>query len=110
MSKAAAMNIRVEPELRDQFIKAAAARHRPAAQELRDFMRTYVQETFPEPATVEPSERERRQEAFTAARASVELEGFTVPASVEEAASRFINGDADFSELVKAANSVGRDR
>lgn len=34
--------IRVEPELRDAFIAAAASQDRTAAQLVRDFMRDYV--------------------------------------------------------------------
>ncbi len=42
MSKDVQMSIKMEPELRDQFMAAAASRHRPAAQVMRDLMRLYI--------------------------------------------------------------------
>lgn len=36
------MSIKMEPELRDQFMVAAAAMHRPAAQIVRELMRAYI--------------------------------------------------------------------
>jgi len=41
MSKEVQMSIKMEPELRDQFMAVAAERHRPAAQIIRDLMRLY---------------------------------------------------------------------
>ena len=43
MNKSAAMRIRIEPELHQQFLAACKRRDRPAAQVLRDFMREYVE-------------------------------------------------------------------
>ena len=37
------LRIRLEPELRDDFIKICHNNHMPAAQVLREFMRSYVQ-------------------------------------------------------------------
>lgn len=45
MSKEVKMTIRVEPELRAEFSEAAALQDRPAAQVLREFMRSYVNES-----------------------------------------------------------------
>lgn len=42
MAKEVQMSIKMEPELRDQFMAAAAGRHRPAAQIIRDLMRLYI--------------------------------------------------------------------
>lgn len=44
MAKEVQMSIKMELELREQFMAAAAARHRPAAQVIRDFMRLYIAE------------------------------------------------------------------
>ncbi len=41
--KDSGMRIRVEKELRDAFLKACRAHDRPAADVLRDFMRTYTE-------------------------------------------------------------------
>ena len=53
MTKAVQMSIKMEPELRDQFMAVAATMHRPAAQIVRDLMRLYIarQET-PNAATI----------------------------------------------------------
>lgn len=42
MAKEVQMSIKMEPELRDQFMAVAADRHRPAAQIIRDLMRLYI--------------------------------------------------------------------
>jgi len=42
MTKEVQMSIKMEPELREQFMAAAANRHRPAAQIIRDLMRLYI--------------------------------------------------------------------
>ena len=42
MTKEVQMSIKMESELRDQFMAAAANRHRPAAQIIRDLMRLYI--------------------------------------------------------------------
>lgn len=42
MTKDVQMSIKMEPELRDRFMAAAAGRHRPAAQVVRDLMRLYI--------------------------------------------------------------------
>ena len=42
MSKEVQMSIKMEPELRDQFMAVAATMHRPAAQIVRDLMRFYI--------------------------------------------------------------------
>ena len=43
MAKEVQMSIKMEPELRDQFMAVAAGRHRPAAQIIRELMRLYIE-------------------------------------------------------------------
>ena len=43
MSKEAVFTMKLEPELRAEFMAAAAAMHRPASQVLRELMREFVQ-------------------------------------------------------------------
>jgi hypothetical protein len=45
--KDAGLRIRLEPELRDEFIQTCHDKHVPAAQVLREFMRHYVQSNKP---------------------------------------------------------------
>lgn len=42
MAKEAVFTLKLEPELRDAFMAAAAAADRPASQIVREFMRDYV--------------------------------------------------------------------
>lgn len=42
MTKEVQMSIKMESELRDQFMAVAALMHRPAAQIVRDLMRFYI--------------------------------------------------------------------
>jgi len=44
MAKEAVFTMKLEPELRDAFMKAAAAADRPASQIVREMMRDYVQQ------------------------------------------------------------------
>lgn len=44
MAKEAVFTLKLEPELRDAFMVAAAAADRPASQIVREFMRDYVQQ------------------------------------------------------------------
>lgn len=43
MSKQAVFTMKLEPELRKEFMAEAEAAHRPASQIMRDMMRQYVQ-------------------------------------------------------------------
>ena len=45
MAKEVQMSIKMEPELRDQFMAVASDRHRPAAQVIRELMRLYIAES-----------------------------------------------------------------
>jgi predicted transcriptional regulator len=42
MSKEAVFTMKLEPELRDEFMAAAQAAHRPASQIIRELMRDFV--------------------------------------------------------------------
>ena len=42
MAKEGQMSVKMEQELRDQFMAVASDRHRPAAQIIRDLMRVYI--------------------------------------------------------------------
>lgn len=44
MSKAAVFTMKLEPELREEFMAAAEANHRPASQVVRELMRDYVRQ------------------------------------------------------------------
>lgn len=43
MSKDAVFTMKLEPELRDHFMAAAQATHRPASQVMRELMRAFVE-------------------------------------------------------------------
>lgn len=43
MSKQAVFTMKLDPELRDEFVAEAKAAHRPASQVLRELMREFVQ-------------------------------------------------------------------
>lgn len=43
MSKDSAFTMKLEPELRDAFMAAAEAAHRPASQVVRELMREFIQ-------------------------------------------------------------------
>jgi len=43
MAKQAVFTMKLEPELREAFMAAAEADHRPASQVLRELMREYIQ-------------------------------------------------------------------
>lgn len=44
MLKQAVFTMKLEPNLRDEFMAAAEETHRPASQLVRDFMRNFVQQ------------------------------------------------------------------
>lgn len=113
MSKEASMTFRVESQLRKQFNAAAEAEHRPAAQILRDFMRSYVEHVHGKAVSahrIDPIESERRRADFDAAVGSVGLEGFSVPASYKTEAERFMRGEIEFSELTESMLFIARSR
>ena len=100
------MTFRVEPELRAAFTKAADAQHRPAAQVLRELMRSFVaeaqtREAQATAARLSVADRQRREGAVAFARASVGLEGFMPSAEDEALARSFIDGEIELSDFVR---------
>lgn len=113
MSKESSMTFRVEPQLRQQFNAAAEADHRPAAQLLREFMRSYVdrvQHKTDSAREIDTRESDGRRADFEAAVASVALEGFSVPADYKAEAERFIRGEIGFDALTAAVHDMARNR
>ena len=72
MSKEVQMSIKMEPELRDQFMAVAAGRHRPAAQIIRDLMRLYIADSeTPNALTADTLRKsDRAEDVFYASSAS----------------------------------------
>lgn len=63
MTKEVQMSIKMEPELREQFMAVAASRHRPAAQIIRDLMRLYIADSeTPNALTAETIRKSLRNE------------------------------------------------
>ena len=111
MNKKATMSFRVEHDLRDSFNEATERNHIPAAQVLRAFMRDYVQQARNlAPPAISPVERKRREEAINYAKASVKLEGLSVPDAYSNEAERFIRGEIDFPSLTAKVHEIARDR
>jgi predicted DNA-binding protein len=74
MSKEVQMSIKMEPELRDQFMAVAAERHRPAAQIIRDLMRLYIADSeTPNALTAETLRKSRRGEDTFSVSSAFEL-------------------------------------
>jgi predicted transcriptional regulator len=66
MTKEVQMSIKMEPELHDQFMAMAASMHRPAAQIVRDLMRSYIQrQETPNAETIAAIEAVERGEMNT---------------------------------------------
>jgi len=104
MAKDVQMTFRVEEELRSDFINATAMEHVPAAQVLREFMRTYVAEVSKRRSrtmsdSISATERLNRQDAVDFGFASVALEGFTPSKEVQVKARRFVDGELDVNDL-----------
>lgn len=72
MAKEVQMSIKMESELRDQFMAVAAVRHRPAAQIIRELMRLYIADSeTPNALTAETILKGRQgQDVFHASSAS----------------------------------------
>lgn len=102
----ATMTFRVESDLRESFNAATERSHVPAAQVLREFMRSYVKQSrerihslSEDPIT--SAESQRRQAAVNFARSSVGLEGFTPSKAAEMDAHQFIKGDIKLADFVQ---------
>jgi hypothetical protein len=64
MTKDSGLRIRVERELRDQFLEACRQQDRPAAQVLREFMRQHVAENqLPKVKSIPKTGTKRRDES-----------------------------------------------
>ena len=76
MSKEVQMSIKMEADLRDRFMVAAASQHRPAAQVVRELMRRFIDETeTPNELTAETLRKSRRGEDVTHSASVAELFG-----------------------------------
>lgn len=101
------MTFRVESELRTSFTEAAELEHRPAAQVLRELMRSYIKQTREHMTgaaandLISVAERQRRSDAVNFARASVGLEGFKPSIAAQAEARRFVNGATELTDFVK---------
>lgn len=74
MAKEVQMSIKMESVLRDQFMAAAAQRHRPAAQIIRDLMRLYIAESeTPNTLTAETLHKSRQGEDIFHAASAADL-------------------------------------
>ena len=61
------MSIKVDRVLRDEFVAAAAATHRPAAQIIRELMRSYISRSHePNEETICAMDASDRDEVFSA--------------------------------------------
>ena len=94
MQKEAVFTMKLEPELREQFMAAADASHRPASQIVREMMREFVQH------------QREAQEYDTFLRGKVELARESVRAGIgranEEVESKFAARRAELLRSVDA--------
>ncbi|MDR2000321.1 MAG: antitoxin VbhA family protein [Zoogloeaceae bacterium] len=95
------MTFRVERKLRDHFGLAVERNHRPAAQVLRELMRSYVDETQVKHGLISIEEQRARQAAVDFARGSVALEGYKSTPEDEEHCRRYVVGEIDLAAFVK---------
>ena len=67
MTKEVQMSIKMESQLRDEFMAVASRRHRPAAQIIRDLMRLYIaQSEVPNGLTAKTITQSRKgEDVFT---------------------------------------------
>ena len=115
MSKEVQMTFRVEPELRAEFSDAALQEARPVAQVLREFMRTYVNQSRerghgPANHAISQVESRRRAAAVNFARLSEGLEGFKPSVATETGARQFIKGDIQLAEFVRVKPDAKKTR
>ena len=59
MSKDSGFRIRVEKDLRDEFIELCRSQDRPAAQVVREFMREYLKKNTPANDSSAPAPRKK---------------------------------------------------
>jgi hypothetical protein len=74
MTKKVQMLIKMESELRDEFMAIATERHRPAAQIIRDLMRLYIsQSRTPNALTAKTITQSRKRENVFTAKSAAQL-------------------------------------
>lgn len=61
MTKDSGLRIRVQRELREKFLEVCRAQDKPAAQVIREFMRTYINQHDMQNASPHSNESQRRQ-------------------------------------------------
>lgn len=104
------MTLPVEAELHASFIAAAELEHRPASQVLRELMRSYVQQVrarIPANAIndrISAAERHRREDASNFSYASIALEGFSIGEEDQDLTRRFVDGEINLEDALKAAH------
>jgi predicted DNA-binding protein len=101
------LNIRMDRELHDDFIKAATEVHRPAAQIVRDFIRQFVQQEQGAAKSavsvrVSEEEQQRRNAAINQANAIVSLEGFPESPEFNALSTRYARGEITLDEFLAA--------
>lgn len=55
------LRIRIDKDLREQFLKVCRSQDKPAAQVIREFMRAYVREMQHDGSTSDAANNERRE-------------------------------------------------
>lgn len=74
MTKEVQISIKMESELRDQFMAIATERHRPAAQIIRDLMRLYIaQSRVPNALTAKAITQSRKGEGVFTGKSAPQL-------------------------------------
>jgi len=109
MTKEVQMTFRVEPQLRAAFTEAALRQDRPAAQVLRELMRTYINQarehgTHPANDAVSLTESRQRVQALDFARTSVGLEGFKPHKADAELSRQYLAGEITISDAIRAVS------
>jgi hypothetical protein len=103
MIKDEQMIFRVPRDLKVEFQQAANSIERPAAQVLREFMRTFVARVNQaEPSRSISTSPAQRQAAVDFGRASVALEGLAISPQAEALQQQFVRGDISIEECVAA--------
>lgn len=115
MLKDVQMSFRIEPELRADFVEAAMAEDRPAAQVLREFMRAYVTQSRQHKAAhdqslITPDESRERLAAVNFSRASLGLEGFKPHPEDEKLYRRYVAGEINMSDVIKEIDAYFDER
>jgi len=96
------MMFRVSTDLKAEFQQAAEMIDRPAAQVLREFMRTFVAKVNQDKPQLAATTVAQRQSAVNFGRASVALEGLKVSADAEGLQQQFVRGEVSIEECIAA--------